>query len=70
MLKEMISENPNKFVALKVFAVKDLKELSWDENNQIRRCSARVFTNAGSDEAAFKIYWINRRTGEYYYETE
>ncbi len=69
-LKQMIVDAPqNKQLNLKVFAIKEAKEINWDPTNQVRRCSAIVYSNAGSLPTFFKIYWIDRAKGEYFFET-
>jgi hypothetical protein len=71
MVKGMITDAPqSKLLNIKVFAVKEAREISWDEVNQTRRCSARIYSNAGTEVVAFKIYWVDRKKGEFFYETE
>lgn len=70
-LKSMVTSAPtSKLINIKVFAIREAREVAWSEQGQIRRCTARVFTNAGTDDLSFRIYWIDRAKGEFYVETE
>jgi hypothetical protein len=63
-ITEIIESN----FGLELYGLKDFKQSSFDEEREVRKCRARIVTNAGEENIKYKITWINMDKDSYFIE--
>jgi hypothetical protein len=58
----------NKLIGFKIFEVKEIKETSWSEVQQIRQCVGQAYSSTGAVPISFSIKWMDRKQGQIYVE--
>lgn len=67
LYKTAIKRGPG---GVEVFELKQIREMRWDEERQVRVCAAQAFTSAGEVPlVAYQIKWMDRGKGQIWLET-
>lgn len=63
-LTEIIESNFN----LELFGLTKIKQSSFNEDREIRKCRATMVTNAGKERIKYKISWIKKDEATFFVE--
>lgn len=71
--RQMVEQSPaSKLANIKLYALKDVKQCAWKEDGEKRvterACLGTAYTNGGTEQTAWRMKWLDRKTGEWWIE--
>ncbi|WP_181297007.1 hypothetical protein [Pseudomonas sp. Q2-TVG4-2] len=71
LVATIIGDMPSvKLAGIKFVSLKEVEEQGFNEQSQLRSCSATLVTTAGEDDLQFYIKWNNQEESEFYVEAQ